>query len=99
MVLTLVGPGPPHKPTLTFELRREGDERTRVLAHFVNELPRPFNAIWKFAGLTNWTREMHRKDLAGLKSFSEPPHLDADGEIVGRPPNSVNPYEHNKRAA
>ncbi|MEM1301166.1 MAG: SRPBCC family protein [Pseudomonadota bacterium] len=99
VVLTLVGPGPPHKPKLTFELRLDGTARTRVMAHFVNELPRPFNAIWKFAGLSKWTREMHRKDLAGLKAFSEPPHLDMDGQIVGRPPKSDNPYEHKKRAA
>lgn len=99
VVLTLVGPGPPHKPKLTFELRPEGERRTRVMAHFVNELPRPFNAIWKFAGLTKWTREMHRKDLAGLKAFSEPPHRDMNGDVVGRPPKGDNPYEHNKRTA
>lgn len=99
VVLTLVGPGPPHKPKLAFELRSLGDGRTRVLAHFTNELPRPFNAIWKFAGLTKWTREMHRKDLAGLKAFSEPPHRDINGNVVGRPPKGNNPYEHKKRAA
>lgn len=98
IVLTLVGPGPPHKPKLTFELCPEGEGRTRVFAYFVNELPRPFNAIWKFAGLTKWTREMHRKDLAGLKAFSEPPHRDASGAVVGRPPQGVNLYEHNKQA-
>lgn len=92
VAMTLVGPGPPHRPKLTFELRPEGPERTRVLAHFVNELPRPFNAIWRFARLSKWTREMHRKDLAGLKAFSEPPHKDADGRVVGRPPEGVNPY-------
>lgn len=99
VALTLVGPGPPHKPKLTFELRHESDERTRVMAHFVNEFPRPFNAIWKFAGLSKWTRKMHRKDLAGLKAFSEPPHRDMNGDVVGRPPKGDNPYEHNKRAA
>ena len=99
VVLTLVGPGPPHKPKLTFELRAEGEGRTRVMAHFINELPRPFNAIWKFVGLTKWTREMHQKDLAGLKAFSEPPHRDMNGDVVGRPPKGENPFEHNKRAA
>ncbi|MEM6589906.1 MAG: SRPBCC family protein [Pseudomonadota bacterium] len=98
VVLTLVGPGPPHKPKLKFELRPEGHGSTCVMAHFINELPRPFNAIWKFAGLTKWTREMHRKDLAGLKAFSEPPHRDMNGEVVGRPPKGENPYEHNKQA-
>lgn len=99
VTLTLIGPGPPHRPKLTFELRPESDGRTRVLAHFVNELPRPFNAIWKFGGLSKWTREMHRRDLAGLKAFSEPPHRDIDGEIVGRPPVGVSRYEHNSHAA
>lgn len=92
VAMTLVGPGPPHRPRLTFELIPEGRSRTCVLAHFVNELPRPFNAIWHFAGLSKWTREMHRKDLSGLKAFSEPPHRDADDHIVGRPPREPNPY-------
>ncbi|MEM1364949.1 MAG: SRPBCC family protein [Pseudomonadota bacterium] len=92
--LTLVGPGPPHKPELTFQLHEIADNRTRVDAHFVNQLPRPFNAIWKFAGLTNWTRSMHRKDLVGLKQFSEPPHRDASGNIIGRDPTAPNPHEH-----
>jgi len=35
---------------------------------------------------------MHRLDLAGLKAFCEPPHRDADGNTVGRPPASPNPY-------
>lgn len=92
--LVLFGPGPPHRPRLTFELRVIDERTTQVLAHFVNELPRPFNAIWKFAGLTKWTRSMHRKDLAGLKAFSEPPHKDMTGHVVGRPPRGVNPFEH-----
>ncbi|GJD93609.1 hypothetical protein [Methylobacterium iners] len=99
VALVLHGPGPPHRPELTFELRALTEHRTQVLAHFVNELPRPFNAIWKFAGLSKWTREMHRKDLAGLRAFSEPPHRDNNGRVVGRPPRGVNPYEHNKLAA
>ncbi|WP_322895729.1 MULTISPECIES: SRPBCC family protein [unclassified Yoonia] len=97
VALTLIGPGPPHRPKLTFKLHPEGDHQTRVLAHFTNELTRPFNAIWKFAGLSKWTREMHRKDLAGLKAFSEPPHLDMNGTPVGRPPIGVNPYAHAKQ--
>ena len=99
VALVLYGPGPPHRPRLTFELRPLGENRTRVLANFINELPRPFNAIWKFGGLSKWTREMHRKDLAGLKMFSEPPHRDINGQVVGRPPRGVNPYEQNKIAA
>ncbi|MEN1727353.1 MAG: SRPBCC family protein [Pseudomonadota bacterium] len=99
VALTLVGPGPPHRPSLRFELLPLGDERTRVVAHFVNEFPRPFNAIWKFAGLSKWTRQMHLKDLAGLKAFSEPPHQDSTGTVVGRPPQGVNPYEHVKQTS
>ncbi|MEM6759090.1 MAG: SRPBCC family protein [Pseudomonadota bacterium] len=99
VALTLVGPGPPHRPRLTFELRADGENQTRVMAHFVNQLPRPFNANWKFAGLTKWTRAMHRKDLQGLKAFSEPPHRDNSGQIVGRPPQGVNRYAHSTRAA
>jgi hypothetical protein len=94
VTMTLVGPGPPHRPRLTFELRPMGGTRTRVLLHFVNELPRPFNAIWRFAGLTRWTRRMHTKDLMGLKAFAEPPHLDMMGQPVGRPPSGPNPWEH-----
>ena len=92
VAMTLVGPGPPHKPWLAFKLTPLGADRTRVVLHFVNELPRPFNAIWRFAGLTKWTRQMHQKDLAGLKAYSEPPHRDADGQPVGRPPHAPNPY-------
>ncbi|MEL6734277.1 MAG: hypothetical protein AAFO98_00125 [Pseudomonadota bacterium] len=99
VALTLVGPGPPHKPRLTFELQSVTPDTTKVLAHFVNELPRPFNIIWKFAGLSNWTRKMHRKDLEGLKAFSEPPHKDATGTIVGRPPIGTNPFQHGGTAA
>lgn len=94
VALTLESKGPPHTPLLTFYFEPIEDDRTRVKMHFINELPRPFNAIWKFAGLTNWTRKMHRKDLEGLRVFSEPPHRDSSGRIVGRPPEGPNPYEH-----
>lgn len=94
ITLTLEGPGPPHDPSLTFKIESEGDNQTRVTAHFVNRLSRPFNAIWQFAGLSKWTRVMHRKDLEGLKAFSEPPHRDCNGNIVGRPPTGENPYVH-----
>ncbi|MEL6609556.1 MAG: SRPBCC family protein [Pseudomonadota bacterium] len=92
--MTLVGPGPPHHPELTFTLTQIAPRQTRVAAHFVNRLPRPFNAIWRFAGLSAWTRQMHLKDLQGLKAFSEPPHRDATGAIVGHPPSGENPFQH-----
>jgi len=99
VVLTLVGPGPPHHPRLRFDVRPCGETATTVAAHFVNDLPRPFNIIWKFAGLSAWTRRMHRKDLEGLKAFAEPPHRDSDGRVVGRPPGGDNPYQHREHAA
>ncbi|MEO0605347.1 MAG: SRPBCC family protein, partial [Myxococcota bacterium] len=92
IAMTLEGPGPPHDPALTFELEALEPSRTRVHLHFVNRFSRPFNAIWHFAGLSKWTRELHRKDLAGLKAFSEPPHVDADGREVGRVSTITNPY-------
>ncbi len=84
--------GPPHTPTLTFYIDAIGPDKCLVRLHFVNLLPRPFNALWRFAGLSKWTRSMQLKDLASLKAFSEPPHLDADGRIVGRVPTAANPY-------
>ncbi len=93
IAMTLEGPGPPHTPKLVFELDEQGPSRTLVRLVFENRFPRPFNAIWRFAGLTKWTRTLHRKDLDGLKAFSEPPHVDADGRVVGRNPSEPNPYE------
>lgn len=92
VAMVLEGPGPPHRPRLTFRLSPAGERRTLVVLDFVNEFPRPFNAIWHFAGLSRWTRGMHLADLSGLKAFSEPPHRDADGREVGRPPAVPNPY-------
>lgn len=92
VAMVLEGPGPPHKPRLTFRLSPAGDGKTRVVLDFVNKFPRPFNAIWHFAGLSRWTRKMHVLDLAGLKAFSEPPHRDADGRVVGRASSLPNPY-------
>lgn len=90
---TLEGAGPPHFPTMVFTLEELDDNRTRVVLSFINRMPRPFNLIWNFAGISKWTRKMHVKDLAGLKAFSEPPHKDADGTIVGRDLAKPNPYE------
>ncbi|MGR3434453.1 MAG: SRPBCC family protein [Shimia sp.] len=97
VALVLEGPGPPHTPKLTFRLTEIAPGRTRVAADFVNLLPRPFNAIWRFAGLSAWTRRLHVRDLEGLKAFAEPPHRDASGAIVGHPPEGPNPFE--ERAA
>jgi hypothetical protein len=94
VTLTLESKGPPHTPRLSFRLIPISEARTMVELNFLNQLPRPFNAIWKFAGLSKWTRSMHLKDLAGLKAFSEPPHKDASGQVVGRPPQGENPYAY-----
>jgi len=92
VAFVLEGAGPPHRPRMTFRLEPLGESQTRAVLDFVNDFPRPFNVLWHFAGLSRWTRKMHRLDLAGLKAFCEPPHRDADGNIVGRPPASPNPY-------
>jgi|GEM_PF-1381192 len=90
---TLEGAGPPHFPTMVFELEELPTGQTRVDLNFTNRMPPPFNLIWNFAGISKWTRKMHVKDLQGLKAFSEPPHKDADGTIVGRDMTVPNPYE------
>ena len=64
-----------------------------VVRSFIYRMPPPFNLIWNFAGISKWTRKMHVKDLEGLKAFSEPPHKDADGTVVGREMTVPNPYE------
>lgn len=89
----LEGAGAPHFPTMVFKLEEVEAEKTRVVLSFVNRMPRPFNLIWHFAGISRWTRKMHVKDLEGLKAFSEPPHKDADGNVVGRDMSIPNPYE------
>jgi len=90
---TLEGAGPPHFPTMVFTLEELDAGKTRVLLSFINRMPPPFNLIWNFAGTSKWTRKMHVKDLVGLKAFSEPPHKDADGTVVGRELDIPNPYE------
>ena len=90
---TLESAGPPHYPTMVFTLEELAEDKTRVVLFFINRMPPPFNLIWNFAGISKWTRKMHVKDLQGLKAFSEPPHKDADGTVVGRGMNIPNPYE------
>ena len=90
---TLEGAGPPHFPTMIFTLEELAPKKTKVVLIFINRMPPPFNLIWNFAGISKWTRKMHVKDLEGLKAFSEPPHKDADGTVVGREMTVPNPYE------
>ena len=93
VTFTLEGAGPPHFPTMVFTLEEPSPEQTNVVLAFTNRMPPPFNLIWNFAGISKWTRKMHVKDLEGLKAFSEPPHKDADGTVVGREMSVPNPYE------
>lgn len=83
--LRLVGAGPPQRPVLTFELTPHGETETRVALRFRNRIPPPFNVILRLAGIVRWTRAMHRKDLDGLRRYSEPPHLTYAGEPALRP--------------
>lgn len=83
VVLALVAPGPPHHPRLRFDVCPCGETATTVAAHFVNDLPHPFDIVWKFAGLSAWTQRMHRNDLEDLKAYAEPPHRDIGGRVVG----------------
>jgi hypothetical protein len=51
-----------------------------VRLEFDNTITRPFNVVLRLAGVTRWTRAMHRKDLAGLKRYAEPPHRTYTGD-------------------
>lgn len=63
--------GPPQKPRLHFHLSPIGADATRVILHFHNEITPPFNLILRLAGIVKWTRQMHGKDLDGLKRYIE----------------------------
>lgn len=63
--------GPPHKPQLDFHVVPVDADTTRVVLHFHNDIMPPFNLIQRLAGMVRWTREMHRKDLDGLKRYIE----------------------------
>ena len=78
--LRLTGKGPPQEPVLAFELEPLAPEMTRVRLVFNNRIARPFNVVLRLAGIVRWTREMHRKDLHGLKNYAETPHRTYTGE-------------------
>lgn len=80
--LKLTSKGPPQRPHLIFELTPLTVDRTRVVLHFENEITRPFNLLLRLFGVVRWTRAMHRKDLAGLKRYAEPPHRTYTGELA-----------------
>jgi hypothetical protein len=80
--LSLYSKGPPQKPVLIFHLTKLTESQTEVCLYFENSIERPFNFILRIAGIVRWTRKMHRKDLEGLKRFSEPPYLNYIGQPV-----------------
>ncbi|MEM6907820.1 MAG: hypothetical protein AAF494_04000 [Pseudomonadota bacterium] len=71
VTFTLESKGPPHVPSLSFYLVEMGEETTRVLLSFRNDVTPPFHLMQRLIGITRWTREMHRKDLEGLQRFLE----------------------------
>jgi uncharacterized protein YndB with AHSA1/START domain len=80
VAIRLESAGPPQKPELTFTFDKAGPNGTLVTLHWHNTIARPFNVLLRVFGIVRWTREMHRKDLAGLKRFCEPPHVTYTGE-------------------
>jgi hypothetical protein len=61
------------KPCVTFHVRALSDAQTEVVLEFNNTIRRPFHLLLKLIGVVRWVREMHLKDLAGLKAFCEAP--------------------------
>jgi Polyketide cyclase / dehydrase and lipid transport len=76
---TLESKGPPQKPVLTFLFEAVGKDQTKVTIDFSNQLSRPFNVLLRLFGIVRWTRQMHVKDLQGLKRYCEPPYLTYTG--------------------
>ncbi|MEM6718882.1 MAG: SRPBCC domain-containing protein [Bacteroidota bacterium] len=56
---------------LHFYLKALENGKTNVLLYFDNTLKRPSHLFPHVFGIINWTHQMHLKDLAGLKKFSE----------------------------
>ena len=72
VVITLTDPSPfGQKPVVTFHVRPGAAGGTEVALEFANTIRRPFQLLLKGAGIVRWVRELHRKDLAGLKAFCE----------------------------
>ncbi|MEM1144703.1 MAG: hypothetical protein AAGI88_19140 [Pseudomonadota bacterium] len=81
---TLESKGPPHKPTLKLYLVPLGENRTQIILHFINDISPPFHVLLRLFRVVQWTREMHQKDLDGLKRFCEPPYETYSG-LPARP--------------
>ncbi|MEM9027067.1 MAG: hypothetical protein AAGC70_01730 [Pseudomonadota bacterium] len=63
--------GPPHEPTVDIYTVSMEKALTTVVLHFRNDIAPPFHILLRLFGVVRWTREMHRKDLDGLKRFVE----------------------------
>lgn len=72
VTVALTDPSPfGQRPFVTFHVRPHGAGGTEVVLEFVNTIRRPFQLFLKGIGIVRWVRELHRKDLAGLKAFCE----------------------------
>jgi hypothetical protein len=58
-------------PFVTFYIRSHGVDASAATLEFTNTIRRPFQLIVKGVGIARWVRQLHRKDLAGLKAFCE----------------------------
>lgn len=63
--------GPPHEPTMDIYTVAMDEGRTKVILSFRNDIAPPFHVLLRLFGVVKWTREMHHKDLEGLKRFVE----------------------------
>ncbi|MEM6612754.1 MAG: hypothetical protein AAF652_10975 [Cyanobacteria bacterium P01_C01_bin.72] len=63
--------GPPHTPTLNFYITPQSNNGCVVMLHFRNHITPPFHVMLRLFGIVKWTREMHLKDLDGLRRYVE----------------------------
>jgi hypothetical protein len=69
--MVLKSKGPPQKPELHFHVAALDDDTTQVILYFHNKIMPPLNLFLRVFGIVKWTREMHQRDLDGLKRFVE----------------------------
>lgn len=74
VTVALTDPSPfGQRPCVTFHVRALSNAQTETVLEFNNTMRRPFHLLLKLIGVVRWVREMHRKDLVGLKAFCEAP--------------------------
>lgn len=72
VTVALTDPSPfGQRPVVSFVVDPLGPTTTQVTLEFVNTIRRPFQLVLKSLGIVRWVRDLHRKDLAGLKAFCE----------------------------